>query len=148
MKIAKILMTALGIYLLVRLILTIGPAVLATQLTTLAWSLAILTALGLVKLGLRTWSWREALVADGVQTTGSQLFGARLISQTFGYLSAAGPLVTDPLKPLLLRDTDVAARTPGTLGETVVFWLRNRAGTRAAGHARRTAVGATLLRAD
>ena len=31
MKIAKILMTALGIHLLVRLILTIGPAVLATQ---------------------------------------------------------------------------------------------------------------------
>ena len=123
MKVATLLMTALGIYLLVRLILTIGPAVLATQLTTLGWSLPILAALGLVKLGLRTWSWRETLVADGVQTTGSQLFGARLISQTFGYLSAAGPLVADPLKSLLLRDTDVTASTPGTLVETVVFWL-------------------------
>jgi len=123
MKVATILMTALGIYLLVRLILTIGPAVLATQLTTLGWSLAILTLLGLVKLGLRTWSWRETLVADGVQPSGWQLFGARLISQTFGYLSAAGPLVADPLKSLLLRDTDVAASTPGTLVETVVFWF-------------------------
>ena len=123
MKIATILMTLLGIYLLVRLILTIGPAVLTTQLTTLGWSLAILTMLGLVKLWLRTWSWRETLVADGVRTNGWQLFGARLISQTFGYLSAAGPLVADPMKPLLLRDTDVTASTPGTLVETVVFWL-------------------------
>src|ERR1051325_5460368 len=110
-------MTALGIYPLVRLILTIGPAVLATQLTTLGWSLPILVALGLVKLGLRTWSWREPLVADGVQTTGSQLFGARLMSQTFGYLSVAGALVADPLKAMLLRDTDVTASTPGTLVE-------------------------------
>ena len=46
MKIAKILMTALGIYLLVRLVLTIGPTALATQLTTLGWSLAILAAVG------------------------------------------------------------------------------------------------------
>jgi Lysylphosphatidylglycerol synthase TM region len=124
MKIAKILMTALGIYLLVHLIVTIGPAVLTTELTTLGWSLAILAALGLVKLGLRTWSWREALAADGIQTTGWQLFGARLISQTFGYLSAMGSLVADPLKPLLLKDTvDVAASTPGTLVETAVFWF-------------------------
>jgi Lysylphosphatidylglycerol synthase TM region len=123
MKIITILTTVLGVYLLVRLILTIGPAVLATQLTTLGWSLAILAVLGLVKLGLRTWSWRETLVADGVRTNGWQLFGARLISQTFGYLSVMGSLVADPLKPLLLRDTDVAASTPGTLVETVVFWF-------------------------
>jgi hypothetical protein len=123
MKIATILMTVLGVYLLVRLILTIGPAVLATQLTTLGWSLAILVVLGLVKLGLRTWSWRETLVADGVRTTGWQLFGARLVSQTFGYLSVVGPVVADPLKPLLLRDTDVAASTPGTLVETAAFWF-------------------------
>jgi Lysylphosphatidylglycerol synthase TM region len=123
MKIATILMTLVGAYLLVHLILSIGPAVLATQLTTLGWSLAILAALGLVKLWLRTWSWRETLVADGVQTAGWQLFGARLISQTFGYLSVMGPLVADPLKPLLLRDTDAAATTPGTLVETVVFWF-------------------------
>ena len=123
MKIATILMTLVGAYLLVHLILSIGPAVLATQLTTLGWSLAILVALGLVKLWLRTWSWRETLVADGVQTSGWQLFGARLISQTFGYLSIMGPLVADPLKPLLLRDTDAAATTPGTLVETVVFWF-------------------------
>ncbi len=123
MKVATILTAALGIYLLVHLVLKIGPAVLATQLATLGWSLAILAALGLVKLGLRTWSWRETLVADGVQTTGWQLFGARLISQTFGYLSSMGSLVADPLKPLLLRDTDVTASTPGTLVETVVFWF-------------------------
>ena len=124
MKIAKILMTALGIYLLVRLVLTIGPTALATQLSALGWSLAILAVLGLVKLGLRTWSWRQALVADGVQTTGGQLFGARLISQTFGYLSAVGPLMADPLKPLLLKDTvDIAASTPGTLVETAIFWF-------------------------
>jgi hypothetical protein len=123
MKIAKILMTVVAICLLVRLISKIGPAVLVTQLATLGWCLAILAVLGLVKLGLRTWSWRETLVADGVKTTGWQLFGARLISQTFGYLSAMGSLVADPLKPLLLRDTDVAASTPGTLVETVVFWL-------------------------
>jgi hypothetical protein len=123
MKVAKILMTGLGIYLLVRLILTIGPTALATQLTALGWSLATLAMLGLVKLGLRTWSWREALVADGVQTARWQLFGARLVSQTFGYLSAMGSLVADPLKPLLLRDTDTAASTPGTLVETVVFWF-------------------------
>src|SRR5262249_9434691 len=104
-----------------RLISTIGPVVLATQLATLGWTLAILAALGLVKLGLRTWSWRETLVADGVKTTQWQLFGARLISQTFGYLSAIGPLVADPLKALLLKDTEVAASTPGTLVETVVF---------------------------
>jgi hypothetical protein len=123
MKIAKILMTAPGIYLLVHLILTIGPAVLSRQLTQLGWSLAILAALGLLKLGLRTWSWREALAADGIQTTGWQLFGARLISQTFGYLSAMGSLVADPLKPLLLKDTvDIAASTPGTLVETAIFW--------------------------
>jgi hypothetical protein len=35
-----------------------------------------------------------------------------------------GSLVADPLKPLLLKDTvDIAASTPGTLVETVVFWF-------------------------
>lgn len=124
MRKAKILLAAGGIGLLAVLVVRIGPATLAAQLAAIRWALPVLVVLGLVKLGLRTWSWAAALEADGITVSTRQLFGANVASQSMAYLSAMGSLLGDPMKPLLLRNSaGVEASTPATLAETSVYWF-------------------------
>lgn len=124
MRKSKIVLAAAGLLLLAVLVVRLGPATLARQLAVVGWSLPVLATLGLVKALLRTWSWDQALAADGVEVSSGRLFGAAIAAQSMAYLSALGPLVGEPMKPLLLRDSAaVDASTPSTLVDTGVYWF-------------------------
>ncbi len=124
MRKIKVILAIAGAGLLAVLVARIGPALLVRQLAVLRWCVPVLVVLGLVKLSLRTWSWRQALAADGIAVSTRQLLGVSIASQSMGYLSVMGPLVGEPIKPLLLRNSAaVESSTPSTLADTTVYWL-------------------------
>ncbi len=124
MRKTKIVLAAAGFAFLVLLIARIGPRTLARQLAVVSWSLPVLITLGLVKVVLRTWSWEQALAADGVVVGTRRLLGIAVAAQAMAYLSAMGPVVGEPMKPLLLRDSAaVEASVVGTLADTGVYWF-------------------------
>ena len=54
----------------------------------------------------------------------SQLVGVRLASQAAGYLAALGPVVSEPAKLVLLRNSaGMSAAAPATLVETGMYWF-------------------------
>ncbi|MFQ5739409.1 MAG: lysylphosphatidylglycerol synthase domain-containing protein [Acidobacteriota bacterium] len=116
-------LTLVGFGLLAALIGWIGPATLLRQLAALKWVLPVLMALGLVKHALRAWAWKRALDAEGVLFPFPELLRVRIGSQALAYLSSMGLLVSEPLKPWLLRKKAPIARTiPATLVEAGVYW--------------------------
>lgn len=106
------------------LVYRIGPAEIAAQLHNLRAVLPIVLLAGLIRLLLQTRAWYIALSADGIHVPQSRLLAVRLASQAAGYLSALGPVVSEPAKLVLLRNGGgMAAAVPATLVETGTYWF-------------------------
>lgn len=123
-KAQQIVLTLAGAALFAGLVAWIGPAVLWRQVVALRWILVLLIASGAVKHGLRTLAWHAALVAEGVPIPISRLLRTRLAAQGTGHLSGLDLLVSEPMKPWLLRDlATVEATMPSTLVEAASYWV-------------------------
>lgn len=110
--------------LLVGIVAWIGPSILVRQFAALRWSLLLIFALGLVKHLLRTLAWKQALKAEGVDLGYRDLLRVRVGSQALAYLSSMGLLVSEPLKPWLLRKAVAIESTiPATMVEAGVYWF-------------------------
>lgn len=106
------------------LITWIGPAVLWQQVVALRWVLMLLIALGAIKHVLRTLAWHAALDAEGVKIPISRLFRTRIAAQGTAHLSGLDLLVSEPIKPWLLRDVATVEETvPSTLLEASTYWV-------------------------
>lgn len=130
MKTKQLALAVIGTGLLAGLVVWIGPRVLWEQFYALRWMLPFLVLLGLGKHALRTWAWRRALLVEGVALNFPCLFRVRLASQSMAYLSGMDGLVSEPLKPWLLRRTIAIEKTiPATLVENSVYWFTSLAVT-------------------
>jgi hypothetical protein len=98
----------------------ISPAQMAAQLPTLRVALPVVLMAGIVRLLLQTRAWRIALRAEGIEIPESRLIVVRLASQAASYLSALGPVVSEPTKLVLLRHPGAAT---ATLVETGTYWF-------------------------
>lgn len=124
MKKVRILAGVTAAVSLAVLVYRIGLAEIAAQLHSLRAVLPIVLLAGLVRLLLQTRAWYVALHADGIHVPQSRLLAVRLASQAAGYLSALGPVVTEPAKLVLLRNGGgMAAAVPATLVETGTYWF-------------------------
>jgi hypothetical protein len=99
----------------------VGPSVLAMDFRDIGLALGLLLALSAVRLLLQTYSWSAALKANGMFLSFSELIGVRLASQSLGYLSTFGPLLSEPLKIRLLGTSPAAAAS--TLVDTGLYWF-------------------------
>lgn len=124
MKTKTLWLILLGLALLLTVVRLVGPRNAWTHLQSLRLCLPLLILIGLARLGLQTWNWSIALNADGITVRPARLVGARLASQSLSYLSAMGPVVSEPMKLMLLRGPrGVAASAPATLAETAIYWF-------------------------
>ncbi len=123
----RLIVAAGGVALLGLLIGRLGAASLS-QLSALGPVAPALAASLALRLAWRTWNLRAALRAENVPATAGTVLGARLASEAAGYLSVAGPLVAEPLKPLLLGRPGSARQTvTATVVDTAFYWVSSTA---------------------
>jgi uncharacterized membrane protein YbhN (UPF0104 family) len=121
MKKFEVFMSIFGMAIFAGVITKLGPAVIAAELRHIWTGLGFLLVLSAVRLVLQTYSWSTALKANGNAPSARELIGIRLASQSLGYLSTFGPLLSEPLKIRLLGpSTDSAA---STLVDTGLYWF-------------------------
>lgn len=119
----RLLLALGGLAGLAYLVHRIGTRVILEQLAAVWMFLPVFLGITILRLVVRVRAWSAALAAEGVTAGFRELAGARLISESVGQLSALGALVSDPLRPLLLRGADASRAAPATFLDTAVFWL-------------------------
>jgi hypothetical protein len=97
----------------------VGPTVLAMDLRDIGLAVILVLVLSAIRLLLQTCSWSIALKANGSSSSAAELIGIRLASQSLGYLSTFGPLLSEPLKIRLLGTGSAAS----TLVDTGIYWF-------------------------
>jgi hypothetical protein len=99
----------------------VGPTVLAMDLRDIGLALGLLIVLSAMRVLLQTYSWSIALKGNGSSSSAAELIGIRLASQSLGYLSTFGPLLSEPLKIRLLGTSRASAAS--TLVDTGIYWF-------------------------
>lgn len=113
-----------GLGLLAGLVAWLGLDTVVTEFLALGWVLPLLLVLGIVKHGLRAWAWKLALSAEQLVLPFPGLLAVRLRAQALAYVSSMGALVSEPLKPWLLRDRAAIEKTvPATVAEAGIYWF-------------------------
>src|SRR5438270_1541737 len=122
MRKAALLAALVGAALFVWVIQHMGLSAILQQLKALRFALPILIALSLCRLLLQTVAWSRAIKAEGITVALTNLIGIRLASQSMGYLTVLGPVLSEPMKIQLLG-TAVAPTITVTFLDSGVYWL-------------------------
>ncbi|GMR23404.1 MAG: hypothetical protein BMS9Abin37_1829 [Acidobacteriota bacterium] len=102
----------------------VGIDTLASMLAALRWAIPVLLVLGGLKHILRVRAWQLALRAEGIEVPFPSLFRARVGAQSLAYLASMGGILSEPLKPWLLRNHVAAAKTIApTIVEAFIYWV-------------------------
>jgi hypothetical protein len=100
----------------------IGVPAILQQLAVVRTALPIVLLMSLCRLLLQTAAWSQALRDQGVSVPPATLMGARLASQSMGYLTVLGPVLSEPLKIRLLRTPTEPTMTATFLDDSV-YWF-------------------------
>jgi uncharacterized membrane protein YhaH (DUF805 family) len=95
---------------------------LACQLRAVRMALPIVLGLSFCRLQLQTTAWLQVLRKEGSIVTRGELLGIRLASQSMGYLTMLGALISEPMKVKLLQGPVDEAAT-ATLVDDAVYWM-------------------------
>jgi len=100
----------------------VGLPTMMEQVKAMRVALPIVLALSLLRLLLQTATWSASLKGNDVSVGMTKLMGVRLASQSMGYLTVLGPLISEPMKVKLL-----GARSEPTITATFldngVYWF-------------------------
>jgi len=99
-----------------------GLESIAVQLKAITVALPIVIALSLLRLFLQSTTWEASLQGERVAVRRRALYGVRLASQSMGYLTVLGPVISEPMKIKLLESPTEPTVT-ATLLDTGVYWL-------------------------
>ncbi|HMF49025.1 MAG TPA: hypothetical protein VK603_10290, partial [Candidatus Saccharimonadales bacterium] len=121
MKKLDVFISVFGMAIFAGVVKTVGPAVIVAELRHIWAGLGFLLVLSALRLMLQTYSWSTALKANGNSCSARELIGIRLASQSLGYLSTFGPLLSEPLKIRLLGNSSDSAAS--TLVDTGLYWF-------------------------
>ncbi len=97
MRKAALLAALVGAALFAWVIQHMGLSAILQQLKALRCALPILIALSLCRLLLQTVAWSTVLKAEGITVALTDLIGIRLASQSMGYLTVLGPVLSEPM---------------------------------------------------
>lgn len=100
----------------------VGLASMMTQLKATRVALPIVLSLSIFRLFLQSATWSASLKGEKVAVNTATLIGTRLASQSMGYLTVLGPLVSEPMKVKLLG-TSSEPTIAATLLDTGVYWF-------------------------
>jgi len=93
-----------GVVFFVVLLGRIGWSVIFQQLLDVGWTFLLVLLVSTGRYSARTVAWRYAFAADHELPSFGEMFQARLAAQAIGYLTFAGPLLSEPAKAGLLQE--------------------------------------------
>jgi hypothetical protein len=100
----------------------VGLPTMAEQWKAMRVALPIILVLSLLRLCLQTVTWSASLRGEDVSVEMPKLMGVRLASQSMGYLTVLGPVISEPMKIKLLRTASGPTIT-ATLLDDGVYWF-------------------------
>jgi uncharacterized membrane protein YbhN (UPF0104 family) len=121
MRKLDLVVAVIGLAIFTIVIKKVGPTVFAMDLRDVGLALGLVLVLSALRLLLQTYSWSMALKMNGMSSSFPELIGIRLASQSLGYLSTFGPLLSEPLKIRLLGTSRASAAS--TLVDTGIYWF-------------------------
>jgi len=122
MRKIEIVFLVLGLALFVILLDRIGWGVILAQLYDVGWVFPLVLVVSAGRYLARTLAWRYAFAAHQELPSLGEMFRARLAAQALGYLTIAGPLLSEPSKATLLRDrVPLKAGLGGSLLEAAAY---------------------------
>jgi hypothetical protein len=100
----------------------VGLPAMLVQLKAMRVALPIVLALSVLRLLLQSITWSASLEGEHVSVNTTKLMGVRLASQSIGYLTVLGPVISEPLKIKLLG-TSTEPTVTATFLDDGVYWL-------------------------
>jgi hypothetical protein len=100
----------------------VGLSAMVAQLRAMSIALPIVMALSGFRLFLQTTTWSASLKGENVEVNPARLVGVRLASQSMGYLTVLGPVISEPMKIKLLGTPSEPTIT-ATFLDTGVYWF-------------------------
>lgn len=100
----------------------VGLATIVAQLKAMRVALPIVMALSALRLFLQSTTWSASLKGGNVAVNTRTLIGVRLASQSMGYLTVLGPVISEPMKIKLLG-TASEPTIAATFLDTGVYWF-------------------------
>jgi exosortase/archaeosortase len=100
----------------------VGVSSMAAQLKAMRVALPIVLALSLLRVFLQSATWSASLNGENVAVNRTRLIGVRLASQSMGYLTVLGPVLSEPMKIKLLGTPSEPTIT-ATFLDTGVYWF-------------------------
>jgi Lysylphosphatidylglycerol synthase TM region len=122
MKKGHLIVAFVGAAMFAWVITHIGLSAILQQLAGVRTALPIVLLMSLCRLFLQTSAWSQALRDQGVSVPPGALMGVRLASQSMGYLTVLGPVLSEPLKIRLLRAPAEPTMT-ATFLDDGVYWF-------------------------
>jgi hypothetical protein len=100
----------------------VGLSTIVAQLKALRLALPIVMALSALRLFLQSTTWSASLKGGNIAVNRTTLIGVRLASQSMGYLTVLGPVISEPMKIKLLGTSSEPTITATCL-DTGVYWF-------------------------
>jgi hypothetical protein len=92
------------------------------QLKAMRVALPIVLVLSALRLLLQSFTWSASLKGEDVSVGTARLMGVRLASQSMGYLTVLGPVISEPMKIKLLG-TSTEPTITATFLDDGVYWF-------------------------
>jgi hypothetical protein len=99
-----------------------GFSAMLVQLKAIRIALPIVLALSVLRLLLQSITWSASLHGEHVSVDTAKLMGVRLASQSMGYLTVLGPVISEPMKIKLLG-TPTEPTITATFLDNGVYWF-------------------------
>lgn len=103
MRKLELISLLVGVVFFVVLLNGIGWSLILHQLVDVGWTFLLVLLVSTGRYLARTQAWRYAFAGHHELPSFGEMFRARLAGQTLGYLTFAGPLLSEPVKAGLLR---------------------------------------------
>lgn len=122
MKKGHLLIAVLAVVLFTLVIAHVRLPPMIEQLKALRIALPIVLALSTIRLYLQSLTWSNSLKGRGISVDPSKLAAVRLASQSLGYLTVLGPVISEPMKIKLLGTAPEPTIT-ATFLDDGVYWF-------------------------
>src|SRR5579863_734328 len=122
MKKGHLLATVTALALFGWVIAHVGLSAMLVQLKAMCIALPIVLALSVLRLLLQAITWSASLEGEHISVNTTKLIGVRLASQSMGYLTVLGPVISEPMKIKLLG-TPTEPTITATFVDDGVYWF-------------------------
>ena len=122
MRKGHLIAAAAALVLFAWVIAHVGLSAMLVQLKAMRVSLPIVLALSVLRLFLQSITWSASLEGEDVSVDTTKLMAVRLASQSMGYLTVLGPVISEPMKIKLLATPSEATIT-ATFLDDGVYWF-------------------------